>query len=164
MAMNDLKDVYVDQCQDLYSACRQSIEVTRKLEEAATNEELRQALRAGHEGIQEGMSKVEGIIRSHGADPSGEHCKGMEGLVKEARAHALEEEFGDDNVRDAMIIAQYQRMAHYAIAGWGCLAAYARRLDLQDDAAILEENLEHTKHGDLHMSQIAEGSVNRAAA
>lgn len=164
MAMNGLKDVYIDQCQDLYSACKQSAEATRQLHEAAKNDELRQALKAGVEGIQDGMSKVESIVRAHGADPTGEHCKGMEGLVKEARAHALEEEFSDDDARDAMIISQYQRMAHYAIAGWGTLAAYARRLGLEDDARTLHENLEHTKHGDVHMSQIAEGTVNPKAA
>lgn len=164
MAMNGLKDVYIDQCQDLYSACKQSAEATRQLHEAAKNDELRQALKAGVEGIQDGMGKVESIVRAHGADPTGEHCKGMEGLVKEARAHALEEEFSDDDARDAMIISQYQRMAHYAIAGWGTLAAYARRLGLEDDARTLQENLEHTKHGDVHMSQIAEGTVNPKAA
>ena len=164
MAISGLKDVYVDQCQDLYSACRQSLEVTRQLQEAAKNDELRQALQAGAKGIEEGMGKVEAIIRSHDADPRGEHCKGMEGLVKEARSHALEEDFSDDDARDAMIIAQYQRMAHYAIAGWGCLAAYAKRLGLEDDARTLADNLQSTKHGDQHMSDLAEGKVNQAAA
>ena len=139
-------------------------DATRKLEEAAKNEDLRAALKAGAEGIQQGMDKVERIVRSHDADPTGEHCRGMEGLVKEVRAHALEEEFGDDDARDAMIIAQYQRMAHYAIAGWGCLAAYARRLGLDEDAAALRENLDHTKQGDQHMNQLAESQVNPAAA
>jgi len=36
----------------------------------------------------------------------------MEGLVSEAEAHALDKNFGDDDTRDAMIITQYQRMAH----------------------------------------------------
>ncbi len=164
MALNSLKDVYVDQCQDLYSACKQSLDATRKLGEVAKNHDLRAALKAGAEGIQDGMGKVETIIRSHDADPTGEHCRGMEGLVKEVRAHALEQEFGDEDARDAMIIAQYQRMAHYAIAGWGCLAAYARRLGLDDDAAKLRENLEGTRHGDRHMNDLAENQVNPAAA
>lgn len=163
MAIQGLKDVYVDQCQDLYSACQQSLEATQALQGAAKNEELRQALQAGAQGIQDGMGKVEAIVRAHGADPGGEHCKGMEGLVKEARSHALEEEFSDDDARDAMIIAQYQRMAHYAIAGWGCLAAYAKRLGLEDDARTLADNLRSTQHGDQTMNEIAEGKVNQAA-
>ena len=163
MAMNSLKDVYVDQCQDLYSACMQSLGVTRRLAGAAHNEELRQALEAGAQGIQDGMEKVKGIITAHGADPEGEHCKGMEGLVREARSHSLEEEWGDRDAQDAMIISQYQRMAHYAIAGWGTLVAFAKRLGLDDDARTLQENLDHTYSGDRHMTAIAEGQVNKAA-
>lgn len=164
MAISSLQDVYVDQCQDLYSACKQSLEATRALHGAAKNEELRGALQSGVEGIQDGMNKVADIVRAHGADPTGEHCKGMEGLVREAHAHALEEEFSDDDARDAMIIAQYQRMAHYAIAGWGCLAAYAKRLGHSSDAETLAANLQHTRQGDEHMSDLAEGKINRAAA
>ena len=164
MALNSLKDVYVDQLQDLYSANKQSLDVTRKLAEEASDEDLKKALQAGADGIEQGMKAVEEIVRGHDADPNGEHCKGMEGLVAEAKAHALEEEFGDDDVRDAMIITQYQRMVHYALAGYGCVAAFAKRLELSDDAGKLEKCLDDTYDGDRHMTDIATGHVNQAAA
>ena len=164
MAMNSLKDIYIDQMQDIYSANTQSAAVTQKLADAATNAELKKALQSGVEGINTGKEKLEQLIRGHGADPDGEHCKGMEGLVKEAQAHALEEEFGDDDTRDAMIIAQYQRMVHYGIAGYGCLKAYANRLGLDDEAREHDEMLSHTYDGDSHMNDIARGQVNPAAA
>ena len=88
----------------------------------------------------------------------------MEGLVNEARAHALKEDFSSDAVRDAVIITQYQRMAHYAIAGYGCLEAFAKRLDLKDDAQKLQKCLDATYHGDKTMTQIATGGINKAAA
>ena len=164
MALNSLKDVYIDQLQDLWSACSQSREVTQSLAKAAKNEDLKEALEAGAKGITDGMDAVQKLAKTHGFDPEGEHCKGMEGLVKEARAHALEEEFGDDDVRDAMIITQYQRMTHYAIAGWGCCKAFATRLGLEDDAELLDECLSNTYDGDEHMTDIATGEVNEAAA
>lgn len=164
MPMNSLKDVYLDQMQDLYSACRQSLEATAALGRAAKDKELSEALIAGSNGISEGMAKIETLCSDHGIAPDGEHCKGMEGLVKEAQAHALDEDFADDHVRDAMIIAQYQRMVHYAIAGYGCLAAFANRLDLDSDGAVLRECLEQTRGGDRHMTEIAtRGGVNAAA-
>ena len=164
MAMNSLKDVYVDQLQDIYSALTQSHGVTRKLADAATNEDLKDALEAGMEGIHKGMEAVKELARTHGFDPEGEHCKGMEGLVAEARAHALEEEFGDDDARDAMIITQYQRMAHYAIAAWGCTKAFATRLGLDDDAKLIDTHLGNTYDGDETMTAIATQEVNKAAA
>lgn len=164
MALNDLKDVYHDQLQDLYSACKQSMAATTELGRAATDDELKRALNDGVQGIADGMEKLTELCNDHGIDPNGEHCKGMEGLVKEARAHGLEEDFGDDAARDAMIITQYQRMCHYAIAGYGCVAAFAKRLKLSDDAVRLNECLEHCYSGDEHMSAIAAGGVNAQAA
>ena len=84
MAMNTLKDVYIDQIQDIYSACKQSIDATTAIGEKATDEKLSKALAAGSAGIAEGMTKLERICGDHGVDPNGEFCKGMEGLVKEA--------------------------------------------------------------------------------
>lgn len=164
MAMNSLRDVYVDQLQDLYSACKQSHGATRSLHDAASNSELKSALQDGVKGIETGMSEIERLCRSHDVDPGGEHCKGMEGLVAESRAHALEEEFGDDDTRDAMIVTQYQRMAHYAIAGYGCVLAFAKRLNLDDDASVLERCLDSTYDGDRRLTDIATAGLNADAA
>ncbi len=163
MPIASLKDLYIDQLKDIHSANSQALEVTEELAAAAKNRDLRKALQAGVEGIRSGISAVDEILRGHGEDPEGEHCKGMEGLVAEARAHSLEEDFSSDDTRDAMIITQYQRMVHYAIAGYGCLVAFASRLDLSDDAAALQECLDHSYSGDQTMTDIATGGVNQAA-
>ncbi|WP_308918097.1 ferritin-like domain-containing protein [Jannaschia sp. LMIT008] len=162
--MNTLKDLYLDQIQDLYSATRQSRDIVIELEKAATNEELKEALHKGHNGISAGMDVMAGIARKHDVSPDGEHCKGMEGLVAEARAHVLEEEFGDSDVKDAMIITQYQRMAHYAIAGYGCVKAFAERLGLDEDVQLLDRHLSNTYDGDEKLTDLAKGGINKAAA
>ena len=164
MAISSLHDVYHDQLQDMYSACKQSHDVTAKLAEAAKDKDLKEALNDGAKGISEGMEKVADLCKAHDIDPTGEHCKGMEGLVKEARSHGLEEDFDDEDAQDAMIITQYQRMVHYAIAGYGCLVAFAKRLDLDDDAKVLQKCLDETYDGDRRMTEIATGGVNAKAA
>ena len=163
MAIAHLKDVYLDQLEDIYSANNQSMKVTKDLADAAQDSGLKEALHAGVEGIEEGMATLKAIITAHGGDPKGEFCKGMEGLVKEARSHGIEQEITDPDARDAMIITQYQRMAHYAIAGYGCLVAFAKRLDLEDDAQKLQKCLDATYGGDDHMTKLAVGGINKAA-
>jgi ferritin-like metal-binding protein YciE len=162
--MDSLKDVYLDQLQDLYSADKQAEAVTRELARAAKNARLRDALERGTAGIKDGREKLEAMLRNHATDPGGEHCKGMEGLVREARTHALEAEFGSDAARDAMIVTQYQRMAHYAIAGYGCAAAFAGQLGLKDEARTLKEMLDAAYSGDRTMTELAETQINEAAA
>lgn len=163
MAVKNLEDLYLDQLKDLYSACKQSMTVVTELGRAAKSDELSQALIAGNQGIARGMEALAGICDTHDIDPTGEHCRGMEGILIEAKKHALETDFADDDAQDAAIITQYQRMAHYAIAGYGCVRTFANRLGFDEDAAILQECLDHTKSGDRHMTAIAEGGVNEAA-
>lgn len=165
MALNSLKDVYQDMLQDLYSACKQSLDATVDLGRAAHDDDVEKALKDGATGIADGMEDIAKLCADHGLNPEGEHCKGMEGLVKEALAHGIEESFGDKDAQDAMIIAQYQRMVHYALAGYGTLVAFANRLGLDGDAAVLEKCLDACYDGDRRMTAIAtHGGVNKAAA
>ncbi|KQI70563.1 hypothetical protein AN191_17415 [Loktanella sp. 5RATIMAR09] len=164
MTMSHLKDVYHDQLQDLWSANTQAVDAVTKLGRAAADKDLSEALIAGVNGMNDGLQKIAEICNRHDIDPNGEHCKGMEGLVAEAHAHVLDAEFGDADVRDAMIITQYQRMVHYALAGYGCLVAFANRLEQDEDGAILQECLDNTYGGDRTMTALATGGINKAAA
>ena len=164
MGIDSFKDLYIDHAQDCYSALKQSIEFSGKLHEAATDSDLKEAIERSISASKDGLADFEKLIKGHDADPNGEHCKGMEGLVTEARSHALEEEFDDPALRDAMIIAQYQRLAHYAIAGYGTSAAFAKRLGLSDDAKVWEKHLDGTYDGDRAMTKLAETDVNQQAA
>ncbi|MEE4154497.1 MAG: ferritin-like domain-containing protein [Erythrobacter sp.] len=163
MSISNLTELYIDQLQDIYSANKQSLEATKSLREAATSNELRSALEDGVNGISQGMEQVKGLIQKHDEDPNGEFCKGMEGIVKEAKAHAINADIDDKDVLDASIITQYQRMAHYGMAGYGTAAAFAERLNLDNDAATLRKCLEETRSGDLRMTGIAVGNVNKDA-
>tara|TARA_B100000378_G_C17992136_1_gene394201 strand:- start:512 stop:1012 length:501 start_codon:yes stop_codon:yes gene_type:complete len=165
MAMNSLKDIYLDQLQDIWSANTQCLPVVTELGRAAQDEELSEALIDGGNGIADGIAQIEKLCNDHGIKPNAEHCMGMEGLVKEARKHGLSDEITDTDVRDAAIIPQYQRMVHYALAGYGTLSAFANRLGLDGDAAILKNCLDQTYDGDRRMTEIAtKGGVNKDAA
>lgn len=162
--MQTLKDLYIDQLQDLWSANQQACKIIEKLSEIANDIELRETLERGLVRIPEHNERLEDLIGAYGASPKGEHCKGMEGLVAEARKHTLETDYANDDVRDAQIISQYQRMTHYVIAVYGTCRALAEQLNFFDDASVLADDLENVKHGDRVMNRIAEESVNRRAA
>ena len=69
MSIDSLKDVYVDQLQDLYSANGQSIKVIRDLAEHASNPELKEALERGIAGITDGMKVLTELTSKHGVRP-----------------------------------------------------------------------------------------------
>src|SRR5689334_24411658 len=72
----------------------------------------------------------------------------MEGLVHEARKHIFEEAIGDGVLKDLLILAQYQRMSHYGLAGFGTAAAYAKALGRSDDTAALQSIVSNIYRGD----------------
>ena len=80
----------------------------------------------------------------------------MEGLVSEARKHIIEETAGDGFLNDLIIIAQYQRMSHYGLAGFGTAAAYAHALGRPDDEATLKSVVSDIYQGDEITTRLAE--------
>lgn len=163
MTIKNLEDLYIDQIKDIHSALKQSRPVVADMAKAAKSSDLREALENSAEGIDRGMETLAEIARAHDTDPGGEHCKGMEGLATEARKHALDASFADDDAQDAAIITQYQRMVHYAIAGYGCVRTFAGKLGHEDQRDKLQAELDAVWEGDRHMTELAEGGINRAA-
>ena len=103
------------------------------------------------------------LIAGQDEKVSKEHCKGMEGLVAEATKHVLEEGPKKGPLLDTIIIAQYQRMTHYGIAGFGTAAAYAKALGLKDDEKRLKDATKEIYGGDEYMTKLAETGVNLQA-
>ena len=162
--MNSLKDLYLNQLQDNYSANKQMAGIIGEFHQASANEKLKASLAKNRDGIAKHNERLAEIITGHGGNPDGEHCKGMEGLVKEGRAHGLEPQFGEPAVQDAAIIAQVHRMSHYGIAGFGTAKAFAEQLGLNEDVQKLDDSLGEIYDSEEYMSQLAERQVNPQAA
>lgn len=163
MSIDSLQDLYVHELQDNYSANGQMIKVVGELRAKAGDEQLQQMLDKSVAKIREHNERIAQLVRAEGESPDEEHCKGMEGLVKEARKHGIEEDYGDPAVRDAAIIAQMQRMTHYGICGIGCAKAFAQALGKEDAVRELDRDLGDIYSGDTYLTRIAESKVNEDA-
>lgn len=159
----NLKDLYTDELKDLWSANDQMLRCIKKLNTKAADKSLKDMLTGSQEGIAKHTGILKDLIASNGEKVSKEHCKGMEGLVAEATKHTGEEAPKKGPVRDAVIIAQYQRMSHYGIAGFGTAAAFAKGLGLKDDQKALEDAVKEIYGSDDYVSKLAETTVNLQA-
>ena|ERR1700712_341372 len=155
-APENLLDVYVDELRDLWSANDQMQACLQKLVDEASDEKLRTALEESVDGIGEHTEKLKMLVEANGGETEKEHCRGMEGLVKEAHKHVIEDGSDDENLVDIEIISQYQRMSHYGLAGFGTAAAYARALGLEDDETMLSSIVEDIYKADEMTSLLAE--------
>jgi len=159
----DFKTIYTDELKDLWSANDQMARALKKFAPKASDEGLKHMLSTSQDGIAGHTDLLKDLISGQEEKVSKEHCKGMEGLVEEATKHILEEGPQKGPLLDVVIIAQYQRMTHYGIAGFGTAAAYAKALGLKDDNKKLRDATKDIYGGDEYMTKLAETGVNLKA-
>lgn len=158
-----LQDLYLEELRDLWSANDQMQRVVAKIADKPHSPKLKSLLAKSEKGIGEHTGVLKDLLRSSGGDVAKEHCKGMAGLVDEAKKHILEDGLEQGPLLDAVIISQYQRMTHYGIAGFGTAAAYAGALGRADDAEKLHRATQEIYRGDEYASTLAETSINLKA-
>lgn len=154
MKVNSLQELYVDELKDLYDAENQIIKALPKMIDAASSEELQNALTEHLEVTREQAKRIEQIFQNMGEKLKAEKCKGMEGVIKEG-AEILSEDM-DENVKDAAIISAAQRVEHYEMAGYGTVRTWANLLGESEAEELLQETLDEEKEADEKLNQLAE--------
>jgi ferritin-like metal-binding protein YciE len=160
MELQTLKDLYIHELKDLYSAEKQLIKALPKMAKAATSPELADGFKTHLEETKVHAERLEKILKSHDQTTRGPKCKGMEGVVAEG-AEMIEEE-ADDEVRDAGLIAAAQRVEHYEISGYGTARTYAELLGDEAGAKVLQQTLDEEAATDEKLTAAAK-KINVAA-
>jgi ferritin-like metal-binding protein YciE len=161
MELENLRDLYVHELKDLYSAEKQIIQALPKMARAATNRQLSAAFRQHLEQTRKQAKRLEDILGSHDESTRGPKCQGMEGVIKEG-----DEMIGEDaepEVRDAGLIAAAQRIEHYEMAGYGCARTYAELLGDKKGARMLDMTLREEEATDLKLTKLAKSVINLRA-
>ncbi len=162
MQIQTLQDLLQHELKDLYSAENQIIKSLPKMIKEASNDKLKQGLESHLEETREQATRLEEIAEQMGFKPSGHTCKAMKGLIEEA-SEMLKED-APDEVKDAGIISQAQRIEHYEIAGYGTARTLAEQCGLSDVAKLLQKTLDEEKSADQKLTKVAESRVNQKAA
>lgn len=159
--MKKLEDLFQHQIQDLYSAESQLIEALPKMAKASHNDKLKKAFEKHLEETKEHKNRLEEVAKEIGFKPNGEECKAMKGLIKEAESFLKED--AEEDVRDAGIIAESQRVEHYEISGYGTVVRYAKELGHKEAAKKLQKTLDEEYKADENLNKMAEGRINKKA-
>ena len=162
LKLDSLRDLFIEELRDLYSAETQLVDALPKMAEAASSSELKSAFRHHLEQTRGHVSRLEPAFEQMGEKSSGEVCEGMKGLIKEGEILVKAE--GDPDVRDAGLIGAAQRVEHYEIAGYGTARSLARRLGESQIADTLQQTLQEEAEADKKLTAIAESLVNVSAA
>jgi ferritin-like metal-binding protein YciE len=162
MASKTLKDLFVDQLQDAYSAETQIAKALPKMAKAATAPDLKAGFEQHLKETETQIQRLEQVCQQLGCKTGSNTCEATKGLVEEGEeimALGLE-----PDALDAGLIAAAQKVEHYEIALYGSLCTFAKQLGFADAARILHETLEEEKRTDQKLTMIAERGVNQKAA
>lgn len=153
MELDSLKELFVEQLQDLYSAETQILKALPKMIKTASAPELKAGFEEHRKQTEQQVKRLEQIFEGLDEDATGKKCKGMEGLLKEGEE--LMGEDADPDVMDAGLISAAQHVEHYEIAGYGTVRTYAELLGNNEAVQLLQKTLDEEKETDVKLTKLA---------
>jgi ferritin-like metal-binding protein YciE len=157
-----LEKFFVNQLKDIYYAENKILDGLKKMEKAATTDELKDAFKEHHMQTEKHVKRLEKVFGLLNQKPEGKTCEAIEGILKEGQSIIDETEEGT-MTRDAALIFAAQKVEHYEIASYGGLVQFAITLGLHEVSDILDRTLREEEDTDTKLTEIAENDINLGA-
>ncbi len=138
-----LNEVLIDELRDLYSAENQLVKALPKTAKGSNDAAMKQLFRDHLEQTKGQVLRLREVFEHLGKKPTGQHCSGMEGCIKEVTEALEKDETGA--LKDAGILGAALRVEHYEIAGYTAALAIAKSLGQKEIVTLLTETLEEEK-------------------
>ncbi len=161
MKLETLKDLFIEELRDLYSAETQILKALPKMEKAAHAPELKAAFQSHLKETEGQVTRLEQIFQALGEKPTGKTCKAMEGLV--AEGSEMIHESAAPAVKDAGLIGAAQRVEHYEMAGYGTARTFAQHLKHDLAVKLLQQTLDEEEATDKKLTKLATNNINLQA-
>ena len=162
MTLETLRDLFVEQLRDTYSAEKQLVKALPGIADAANSPALISTINAHLSETMKHISRLESVFAIAGEEPKAKTCRGMNGLIKEAEEAIAAA--GNEAVVDAGIITATQRIEHYEIAAYECLSRYASALGLADAVTLLDQSLSDERAAEKKLMHVYDTEVMISAA
>jgi len=154
MKLELMEDFYIEELKDALDAEKQLTKALPRMAHAASSPALREAFKMHLNETEGQIRRLQQIFKRLKEPARGKKCKAMAGIIKEA-----EEFLGEDAVEeivDVGLITAAQKVEHYEIALYGCLATYAKLLGFMEDKELLGQTLQEEKATDGKLTLLAE--------
>ena len=161
MKLELMEDFYIEELKDIFDAEKQLLKALPRMAEAASSPELREAFEMHLKETEEQITRLKQVFKRLEEPAKGKKCKAMAGLIKEAEEFLSEDAVPE--IIDVGLITAAQKVEHYEIASYGCLATFAKLLGFAEDKELLGQTLQEEKATDGKLTMLAE-SLNLDAA
>lgn len=161
MNLENLSKLYIHELKDLYSVEKQLLDTMPDLLEKCSDSDLCDLVVSGLEDADRQKRRIEDIMTKHRFSPDGHSCKGMQGILEEAKE--VLKEVQDPAARDVAIVSMCNRIQHYQLAGYGTARAFAEQLRYYAQADKLIESMTEESKLDHKLSTLAWRKINALA-
>ena len=160
--MQQLKELLVEELQDLLHAETQLTAALPKMAEAAHNEKLREAFEKHLVQTESHVERLKEAFRLLGEKAQPKPCRAMMGLIEEGEETIREGEEKEPLAADLALIAAAQKVEHYEISGYGTVRSLARQLRLSDLGKLLSHTLGEEESADFLLTEVAKPLIQQA--
>jgi len=161
--MPQLKELLVEQLQDLLHAESQLTEALPKMAEAANHPKLKEAFEKHLVQTQGHVERLQNVFEVLGEKAQAKPCKAMAGLIEEGEETIEEGAEKEPVAADLALIGAAQRVEHYEIAAYGTVKALARQIGAVDAARLLSHTLGEEESADFLLTAISDPLLQQAA-
>ena len=161
--MPQLKELLVEQLQDLLHAEGQLTGALPKMAEAAHHPKLKEAFEKHLTQTETHVERLRQVFEMLGEEAQGKPCKAMIGLIEEGNETIEEGADKEPVAADLALIAAAQRVEHYEIACYGTVRNLARQIGEIDAARLLTHTLGEEESSDFLLTAIADPLIQQAA-
>ena len=156
MAVKTIKELFIHELSDTYSAEKQMTRSLPKMARAASDEQLVQAFRDHLEETRGQVERIDQIVEITGLKLKRIKCAAMEGLVEEG--NDLIDEIDKGPVLDVALIGAAQKVEHYEIASYTTLVLLATKLGFMDAVPLLQASLAEEKATDEKLGTLGQAA------
>ena len=156
MAVKTVRELFIHELSDTYSAEKQMTRSLPKMARAASDEQLAQAFRDHLEETRGQVERIDQIVELTGLKLKRIKCAAMEGLVEEG--NDLIDEIDMGPVLDVALLGAAQKVEHYEIASYTTLVLLATKLGFMDAVPLLEASLAEEKATDEKLGTLGQAA------
>ena len=161
--MTQLKELLVEQLQNLLHAEAQLVGSLPKMGDAARHPKLREAFEKHLAQTEVHVERLRQALELLGEKAQPKVCKSMLGLVEEGVETIREGREKQPLAADLALIAAAQRVEHYEISAYGTAKCLARQIGEIMCARLLSQTLGEEQSADFLLSAISDPILQQAA-
>jgi len=160
--MAQLKELLVEEMQDLLHAEGQLTAALPKMAQAAHSPQLKTAFEKHLEQTQRHMERLREAFDMLGEKAQPKPCKAMMGLIEEGQEKIQEAGEKEPIAADLALITAAQKVEHYEISAYGTARSLARQLNLTGVERLLSHTLGEEERTDYLLTEISKPLVQKA--